>query len=176
MNTKMTKLALALGALVMAGGAMAVDSGTGTMGVSASIINECAVGTAAELTFGDLAMLTAAGAQIATASASTGGGTFQAICTNGTPSPAFKFTSLNTADSKFRLVGDDASTFIIYTLATAANAAITYGTAAAFTGFIADGTAQTLTIKGSIAAADKAAKGVQAYSDTITITSSYTLP
>lgn len=175
MNTTMKKLALAIGALVMAGGAMAADSGSGTMGGSAAIVDECSVGTLATLTFGNLAMLTS-GAQSSSASASTGGGTFDAICTNNSANtPKLRFTSANTGTSDFRLVGADTSTYIVYTLATGADVAIAYGTDAAFAGFTADGTVKNLTIKGSIAAAAKAAKKVQAYTDTITIQSSYNL-
>jgi spore coat protein U-like protein len=144
------------------------------MGATASVANECSVSGAVSLAWGTLAMLSA-GAQSAVASASTGGGTFDAICTNGTPLPKLRFTSVNTGSSDFRLVGADTSSYIAYTLATAADVAIAYGTDAAFTGFTADGTAKHLTIKGSITSGEKAAKKVQAYSDTITITSSFDL-
>lgn len=175
MNTKMSKLALALGALVAAGGAMAADSGTTTMGVSAAIVNECSLGNVTALAFGNLAMLTS-GAQSSTASASSGGGTFDAICTNGAPTPKLRFTSANVGGtSSFRLVGADATTFIAYTVAESGGTAITYGTDAAFTGFAADGTVDSLTLTGSISAAQKAAKPIQAYTDTITITSSFDL-
>lgn len=175
MNANMNKLALAIGAMVVAAGAMAADSGSGTMGGTAAIIDECSVGTFATLTFGNLAMLTT-GAQSGTPSASTGGGTFNAICTNNPANtPMLRFTSANTGTSNFRLVGDDGNTYIIYTLATAADVAIAYDTDAAFGGFTADGAVKNLTIKGSIAAVAKAAKKVQAYSDTITIQSSYNL-
>jgi spore coat protein U-like protein len=174
MNSNMTKLALAIGALAMAGGAMATDSGTGTMGVTGSIAPECAVGNAAAMTFGALTMLTTAGAQSA-ASNSSSGGTFSAICTNGTSTPKLRFTSLNTGTSDFRLVGADTTSHIVYTLAVSGGgAAITYGTDAAFAGLTADGTTKSLAIVGTIAAAAKNAKLVQAYTDTITVTSSYT--
>ena len=174
MISNFSKLALALVSMTMAGGAMAAgtDSGTATMGATANIANECSVGSAVSLAWGTLAMLNA-GAQSSTASASTGGGSFDAICTNGSPLPKLRFTSANTGTSDFRLVGADTSSYIGYTLATAADVAIAYGTDAAFTGFTADGTAKHLTIKGSISASEKAAKKVQAYSDTITITSSF---
>lgn len=177
MNTTMSKLALAIGALVMAGGAMAVDSGSGTMAVSAAIVNECSVSTGSPLAFGDLSML-AAGLKSAAASVSIGGGAFDAICTSGAPAPKFKFTSLNAgATSTFRMIGaTDPSQFIAYTLkeASGGTADIVYGTAAAFTGFTANGITQNLTIAGSITAGEKETKKVQTYSDTITVLSSYT--
>jgi spore coat protein U-like protein len=176
MSSNFSKLALALVSLSMAGGVMAAgtDSGTSTMGATANIANECSVSSAVSLAWGTLAMLNA-GAQSAVASASTGGGSFDAICTNGTPLPKLRFTSANTGASDFRLVGTDTTSFIGYTLATAADVGINYGADAAFAGFTADGTAKHLTIKGSISAGEKAAKLVQAYSDTITITSSFTV-
>lgn len=175
MNTKMNKLALAIGALVMAGGAMAGASGTAPIGVNAVIVNECSVGNVLPLAFGTLSMLNN-GAQSATASDSTGGGTFDAICTDAAPTPKLKFTSANTgATTDFRLVGADTSTFIVYTLKESGGPAITLATDAAFTAFSADGMTKNLAIAGSIAFGDKAAKKAQAYSDTITITSSFGL-
>ncbi|MES2942851.1 MAG: hypothetical protein V4772_08285 [Pseudomonadota bacterium] len=174
MNKKMTKLAVAISAVLMVGGAMATDSGSGTMAVSGSIAAECAVGNTAAMTFGALTMLTTAGAQSA-ASNSSSGGTFDAICTNGTSTPKLRFTSLNTGTADFRLVGADTTSYIVYTLAVSGGgAAITYGTDAAFAGLTADGTTKSLAIVGTIAAAAKNAKAIQAYTDTITITSSYT--
>ena len=174
MTSNFSKLALTLVSVAIAGGAMAAgnDSGTSTIGATASIANECSVSSAVSLAFGTLSLLNA-GAQSTSASASIGGGTFDAICTNGAPLPKLRFTSSNVGTSGFRLIGDDASTEIAYTLATADDVAIVHATDAAFTGFSADGTAKHLTIKGSIAASDKAAKRVQGYSDTITITSSF---
>jgi len=178
MNTTMNKLALAIGALVMAGGAMAAGSESGTMGTSAAILNECSVGNFSPLAFGTLAMLSN-GAQSSADSASTGGGTFDAICTNGAPTPKLKFTSANTGTGtiNFQLIGTDGS-LIVYTLkesSTGGTAAIVYGTDAAFTGFTATGTTKSLSIAGSITAEQKKAKKVQPYSDTITITSSFGL-
>ena len=81
MKTKISKLTLAIGALMMAGGAMAA-SDTSTMGSSATVEPDCSVGAGGALTLGTLAMLTSDGAQ--TAADDTIGSTFPAICTNGT--------------------------------------------------------------------------------------------
>ncbi len=171
MTSKMTKLMIALGALTVAGAAMAQSA---TMGTAASIASECSVGNVVNLQFGDIQMLTT-GAPSTSASESTGGGTFDAICTNGTPAPKFRFTSANTWFNDYRLMGADGTTYIAYTLATSSNAAIAYGTPTTFSGFEANGSTQSLRIKGSIAAADKLGKVVQQYSDTITITASFGL-
>jgi spore coat protein U-like protein len=175
MSTSFSKLAVVVAAMALSGGAMAADtvSGIGTIGVSATILNECSVGSLVPLAFADLAMLNS-GAQSSVASDSIGGGTFDAICTLGSPSPKLRFTSANSVGSAFRMIGTD-STFIAYTLATSADVAIAYGVAAPFTGLTADGTAKHLTVKGSIAPSEKAAKKAQAYADTLTITSSFTL-
>jgi spore coat protein U-like protein len=171
-NTKISKLALAIGVVVMAGSAMATDSGTGSMDISATISPECSVGTLQELAFGTLSML--ANGAVTTAD-SPGTATFDAICTNGAPSPKFKFVSINTSDgTDFRLQGTDTTTYITYSLKDSANTPITPNTEAAFGTFAADGITQNLTLNGTIAAADKSAKKVQAYSDIITITTSYT--
>jgi spore coat protein U-like protein len=176
-SLKMRKFALAIGAIIMAGGVSAADSGTGAaMVASATIVDECSVGNVAALAFGNLAMLNA-GAQSTLPSASTGGGTFDAICTNNSANtPKLRFTSGNAlATSTFRMVGADASTYIVYTLKESNENNIAYGTDAAFAGFAADGLVKSLVIKGSIAADEKVAKKVQGYSDTITIQASYSL-
>jgi spore coat protein U-like protein len=183
MNANMNKLALAIGAMVVATGAMATtatDSGSTTMGANAAIVDACSVGNIVALQFGNLTMLTGAGAQSASPSNSTSGGSFDAICTNNSSNtPKLRFTSANvpgTGTSTFRLIGaTDATQFIVYTLKESGGAAIAYNTDAAFTDFVADGAVKPLAIAGSIAVVDKAGKKVQSYSDTITIQSSYNL-
>lgn len=174
MKTKISKFAIAIAAAMLCAGAFAAPtaSGSGTMGVTASIGDECSVGSAVVLGFGQLAML-ANGATSTVASASQSGGTFDAICTNGTSTPQLKFSSANTSGTDFRLVGADTTTYIVYTLAESGGTAIAYNTAAGFTGFSADGSAKSLAIVGAIAASEKTGKAKQAYSDTITITSTY---
>jgi spore coat protein U-like protein len=172
MKMKFNKFAVAAAAALLSAGAFATDSGSARMDVSASIADECSVGNVVTLAFGQLSMLSN-GAQSSTASTSTAGGTFDAICTNGTATPKLKFESKNTSGSDFRLQGADLSTYIVYSLAESGGTAIGYNTAASFTGFDADGTTKSLAIVGSIAATDKAGKAKQAYTDQITITSTY---
>jgi spore coat protein U-like protein len=172
MKTKFNKIAVAMAAALLSAGAIATDSGNATMGVTASIADECSVGNTVTLDFGQLSMLSN-GAQSSSASDSVSGGTFDAICTNGTTTPKLKFASANTSGTNFRLKGADGTTHIVYTLAESGGTAIVHNTAAAFTDFSANGITQPLTITGSIAATEKAGKAKQAYTDTITITSSY---
>jgi len=166
------KFAAAFAAALLSVSAFATDSGSGTMGVTASIGEECSVGNTATLDFGALSMLNN-GAPSSAASASVGGGTFDAICTAGTTTPKLKFSSANTSGTDFRLVGADGTTYIVYTLAESGGTAIAYETPASFTGFSADGSTKNLAITGSIDASEKSGKAKQAYSDTITITSTY---
>lgn len=173
MKVKFKKFAAAIAATLVSAGAFAVDSGTGTMAVTASIAEECSIGNTAALAFGQLSVLTN-GAASSAASDSLSGGTFDAICTTGTTTPKLRFTSANAgATNSFRLVGADGTTFIVYTISESGGTAIAYDTAAAFTGFSADGATKNLGIVGSIAASEKSGKAKQAYTDTITITSSY---
>ena len=171
-TTNMTKLVLAMGAMAVAAGAMAVDSGSGSLSVSASIAPECAVGNTTSMLFGPITMLSANGSRSESRRTSIGG-TFDAICTNGTSAPKLRFTSANTAGNNFRLVGADGSTYINYTLDESGGNSISHGNDAAFTGLVADGSTKSLQIVGTILPEAKHGKFAQAYSDTIYITSSY---
>jgi spore coat protein U-like protein len=173
MKTTFHHLAATAAAALLSVSAFAADSGDATMGVSASIAQECSIGNIAPLAFGALGMLNN-GAQSSADSASVTGGTFDAICTAGTNLPKLKFTSANSSGSEFRLLGVDNS-YVVYTLKESGGTPIAYNTAAAFGGFAADGTAMNLAIVGAISAAEKGGKVAQSYSDTITITSSYGL-
>lgn len=177
MKLNFNKVAIALAASVMSAGAFAGGgdgSPSATMGVTATISPECSVGNTTTLAFGILSMLSN-GAQ-STAISESSGGTFDAICTSGTSTPQLKFTSLNTSGSDFRLVGTDTTTYIVYTLKEGSGGtAIAHDTAASFTGFTADGTTKSLAVKGTISASEKHEKAQQGYTDTITITSSYSL-
>jgi len=179
MNTKMNKLALVIGALVLAGGAMAAD--TATMGASATVAAECAVGNGVAIALGNLEMLNLTTATQTTAD-SVATSTFSAICTNGTTAPTFTYVSANKTTNDFRLKGTGitANDYITYTpysttdgsgTAIVGGVATTYGGATPFTG---DGTTKTLNLSAKILAADKAKKLVQAYTDTITITAGWT--
>jgi spore coat protein U-like protein len=169
-QVKFNRLAVALAAVMFSGAAWA----DGTVGVSATIAPECAVTQDAEIAFAQLSMLSGVAASTAD---SIGNGGMKAICTNGTTSPKFAFTSANSSGSDFRLVGTtDASVFITYSLHSgtgASGSAISYNTATAYPGFTPDGSLQTLPLSGKILATDKQGKKVQAYSDTITVTASF---
>lgn len=168
-------LAIALAAALATGaaGAAPTASGSGTLAVTATIANECAVGQNAELAFGTLSMLT--GTAPSTTD-STGTGKIDAICTSGAPNPQFKYTSANTGGTDFRLVGTDTTTYIVYTLYESSDSTanpVTAGSYMTHPGFTADGTTKTLDVSGRISAAERSGKAVQGYTDTITITTAF---
>ncbi|KAI3603852.1 hypothetical protein D8I24_2789 (plasmid) [Cupriavidus necator H850] len=135
------------------------------------------MGNGGGIAFSNLTMLDLSTATQTTAD-STAASTFPAICTNGTGSPTFTYTSANTSGTDFRFIGGtDAAVFITYTLYPSADGtgtAIVGGNAVAHPDFTADGTTKTLNLSAKILAAAKAAKKVQTYSDTITITAGWT--
>lgn len=173
MNTTINKLALAISALVLTGGAIAADS-AGSMGASATIAAECSVNTAGSIaiTGPDMKMLTG-GATSTENAVSTA--TFQAICTNGTTLPKLAYSQ--TVGTSFALVGATTATdTLAYTLhqdATATLAAVTFNTAIAHPGFTANGISQPLALSIKIAPVAKNGKLVQQYNGTITVTSSF---
>lgn len=175
-NMNMNKLALVICAMVMASGAWATDNTSSTMGTSASIAAECAVGSAVAMNFGALDMLAGTALRSSAESVKVSGGTFKAICTNGTTAPKLKFTSANGASGTFRLVGaTDPSMFIAYVLKDGTETVTITDNAApaAFVGLDADGATKDLELVGRIFPSAKNGKSVQSYGDTITITSSW---
>ena len=179
MKTKISKLALTIGALMMTGGAMAASGDTSTVGSTATVAADCTVGAGSAIALGTLTMLTTDGTQ--TTADSTIGATFPAICTNGTTSPKFAYSSANSSTgtgvaADFRLIGGTTATeFITYTPypTSGGTGTAVSGTAAAHPDFTANGVSQSLALSAKILAADKAKKSVQSYSDTITVTVSF---
>ncbi|MFZ3141441.1 spore coat protein U domain-containing protein [Polaromonas sp.] len=172
MNTKFSKLALAIGALVMAGGAWAATDGS-TMEVTASVAAACSVGNGGTMALGAITMLSADGTQTTTdTTAATA--TFPAICTTGTTAPTFTYVSTNALTGAFRLIGSTTATdFITYTLYPSTDGSgtvIASGTAVAYTGFVIDGTSKNLALSARIAPGAKTGQSVQNYTDTIAIT------
>jgi len=177
MSTRTSKLALSVGALLMAGSVWA--STTATMNATAIIQEECAVGNVTGIGFSALSMLNNAAP---TQQNSETSATFDAICTNATDQPQFTFSSANTTGTDFRLgTARWQGTYIPYKLYTDVDGyqqAVTGGVATEFgmmgDGFMANGTTQQLTLVAKILAADKVGKPTaDDYADTITITVSW---
>jgi hypothetical protein len=172
-NVKFKKFVIAVGAAIVASTACAEDA---TVGVSATIRPECAV-TGTTLTFTKLTMLNTATANQSDQD-DVQAGTVRAICTNGTANVKFIYTSANPNGNDFQLRGTDGLTMIKYSLhqdtsATAGNQVSSGGLGVAHPAFSANGEAQDLPIAARVQAADKRAKKVQSYSDTITVTTSF---
>ena len=102
MNTKMSKLALAIGALVMAGGAMAADA---TAPITAEVIAPIAITKVTDLSFGNLAAGNGV-VTVATDSTRAAAGPLALVTTGSTPTAA-----------KFNVTGQGAQTFSIVTTA-----------------------------------------------------------
>ena len=173
------KVALGFAAMLAFGAAQAgqTDSNSGSLSVAATISPECAVAQNAALSITKLTMLNTTTAAQDTTTNDVAAGSLHAICTNGTQTPMFRFSSANEGGTtNFRLVGADATTFIVYTLwegTTGSGTQIAHNTDAAFTGFSADGTQKTLNLSMKVTPTARAGAGIQAYSDTITVTTSY---
>lgn len=165
---------MAVAVVIVSGAAQATDSGSSNLSVSASISPECNVQQNTAINFNNLSMLNGV-AQSSTTDVAAG--SIDAICTNGTPSPQFRYTSANGA---FQLKGGtDATQLIDYSLFQSSDAtgtAVTYGTDMAHPTFTADGSVHTLALSASIAPSAKSGKSMQSYSDTILVTTSFTLP
>jgi spore coat protein U-like protein len=172
-NVKFSKVALALTVVLISGAACADDSGSGQLSVSATIAPECTVAQNVAINFSTLHLLD--GAALSTAD-DVATGSINAICTNGTSSPMFRYSSANTA---FKLVGQSDNTkeiiYALYQNTDATGTAVTYDQAVAHPDFSPNGAVNTLNLSARILAADKAGKAIQAYSDTITVTTSFTL-
>lgn len=170
-NMKMSKLVLAIGAMMAASGPMAATDNS-SMGVAATVEAACSVGNGGTMDLGALVMLSADGTQTGTTSAATA--TFPAICTTGTAAPTFTYDSANVSSGAFRLIGSTTATeFITYTLYPSndgTGTVIASGTPVAYTGFTIDGTSKNLALSARIAPGAKSGQSVQAYTDTITIT------
>lgn len=105
MNKQMSKLALAIGALVMAGGAMAA---TDTAPITAEVIAPIAINKVTDLSFGNLA---AGNGVVTVATNSTRGatgGTIGLVMTGSTPTAA-KFNVTGQGDQTFSIVTEASS-------------------------------------------------------------------
>jgi spore coat protein U-like protein len=164
---------MAAAVVVISGAAQATDSGSSNLAVSASISPECNVQQNTAISFNNLSMLTGV-AQSTTDDIAAG--SIDAICTNGTPSPTFRYTSPNGA---FQLKGStDATQLIGYSLyqtADASGSPVTYSTDVAHPDFTPDGSAHTLALSARITPSEKNGKSMQSYTDTIVVTTAFTL-
>ncbi|MDQ0586625.1 spore coat U domain-containing protein [Variovorax paradoxus] len=173
MNKKMIKVALAVGATVMAGASMAATE-EANLTVGATVVNACAIGPGT-LAFGGAlsAAVASAGTAGTTADVDADSGTsISIICTNGASAAITGGGGANAVGSvRNMLSGADLLPYELYTSsgrATVFNAtnSIAYtGTGAATT---------TTAIYGRILGADLAAAKKGTYADTVAMTITYT--
>lgn len=179
MNTKMNKLALAMGALVMAGGAMAAtDSAT----IAAEVIVPIAVANVVDLDFGNLAIGNGA-VTVATNGVRTAAGALPLVVFGSAPTAAkFNVTgqgaqtfSISTAGTSTVLTGPPESTAMTFTLITEALAGVDAAatnkiTDTAATGALFEGGA-TIYAGGTVVVA--AAQAAGTYAGTVAVTVEY---
>lgn len=174
MKFGLNKFAIALVTITMAGSALAVND-SATFGVSATVASECVVGNTTAMAFGTLAMLDSATGGRSTAK-NNATATFDAACTNGSALPTLQFSSGNGGGTAFALknAGSDLIAYTLYEGTADSGTLIAHNSAAAFTGFSADGAVKSLSVTGKVLAADKDGKPQGAYADTVTITVGFT--
>lgn len=174
MNTKMSKLALAIGAMAIAGASMAATD-TADLAVGATVVNACAIGPGT-LAFGSALSLAvnANGTAGTTANVDAdSGATISIICTTGASAAITAGLGLNAAVSVRKMIsGADLLTYELYTdtgrltvLDTTTGSIPYTGTGAATT---------TTAVFGRILAADLAAAKKGTYADTVAMTITYT--
>ena len=174
MNTKMSKLAVALGAMAVTGTSMAATD-TANLAVGATVVNACAIG-AGTLAFGgslSLAVTAGAGTAGTTADVDADSGTsISIICTNGASAAITGDLGLNAVGSVRKMIsGSDLLTYELYTNAgrgTVFNAT----NSIPYTG---TGSATTATaVYGRILGTNLAAAKKGTYADTVAMTITYT--
>ncbi|WP_198140664.1 Csu type fimbrial protein [Polaromonas naphthalenivorans] len=179
MNTTMNKLALAIGALVMAGGAMAADDNA-NLAVSATVLTNCAIGPGtlafpANLQLGVTKGLGTKAANPANAD-SDSGTSISVTCTNGSSAAITAGAGANTAGvvATTRAL-KSGSNYIDYELYTDTNrTTVLDGTnSISYTGTGLTEIDKT-TIFGRILGADIATAKAGAYADTVAMTITYT--
>lgn len=174
MNTKMSKLVVALGAVAVTGTSMAATD-TANLAVSATVVNACAIG-AGTLAFGSLSLAVTAGAGTAgtTADVDADSGTsISIICTNGASAAITGDLGLNAVGSVRKMIsGSDLLTYELYTSNGRTTVLDTTTGSIAYTG---TGSATTATaVYGRILGTNLAAAKKGTYADTVAMTITYT--
>lgn len=172
MNTKMSKLALAIGALVMAGGAMAATEAA-NLTVNATVENACAIGPGT-LAFGTIALDVQANGTLGTTlvNGDSSAATMSIICTVGASATITADNGLNFGATRFmKTSGTDTLGYALYTTA-ARDVPFSGATTIDYTGTGAATT--TNLIYGQITQAQLALAPKGVYSDTVGLTITYT--
>ena len=172
MKTQMKKIALAIGATLLATGVFAATD-TANLAVSATVVNVCAIGPGT-LAFGtiELGVNAGAGTLNPTNRDADSGSTISIVCTNGASAAITAGLGANAVGSVRNMIsGVDLLAYELYTnagrsLVLNATNAISYtGTGLAVT---------TQTVYGRITGAQVAAAKKGSYADTVLMTVTYT--
>lgn len=174
MNTKMTKLTLALGAIVMAASASAVAAtDTANLAMSATVNTICAIGPGA-ISFGTLTLDVNAGAGTVTLANhdADSGSSISIACTNGSSAAITAGAGSNSAGATRNMIsGSDLLAYELYT--NAGRGIVLNGTnSIAYTGTGAATTTDTIFAR--ITGAQLAAAKKGSYADTVAMTITYT--
>ena len=158
MNSKMTKLMMAIGALTLAGGAMAASSDSNLV-MSAVVVNACSIGPGT-MAFGPgLSFVTSGGTSGTQANVDVPSSLISYVCTNGASASITGGLGLNPDVTARRMT--NGAQFLTYELYTTDIRNVKLGQSAGQTGSIpatADGTPKTATIHGRILGADLSAR------------------
>lgn len=172
MNTKMTKLTLALGAIVMAASASAATD-TANLAMSATVNTICAIGPGA-ISFGTLTLDVNAGAGTVTLANhdADSGATISIACTNGSSATITAGLGLNAVGTTRNMIsGSDLLAYELYT--NTGRGTVLNGTnSIAYTGTGAATTTDTIFAR--ITGAQLAAAKKGSYADTVAMTITYT--
>lgn len=148
-------------------------SESATMTSQASVAEQCVVGNTAQLQFGNLSMLDASNGGRSTES-NYANSSFSATCTNGSPTPTFRFTSSNGEGMGFMMRnGNHLMRYSLHEGNQGVGTMIHHDYFAPFGGMVADGTVRTLQISARVTPEDKDGSFVGTYEDTVTITTSF---
>jgi spore coat protein U-like protein len=172
MKTQMTKLALAFGAMAMAGAAMAATDGS-TLAVSATVLNNCAISNGT-IAFSTIQLATNKGVgTIGTtaAAAANSGSTISVICTNGATAAITGSVGANGSGAVRKMkAGAEFLTYELYSDSAQGTVFNTLNPIA----YAGTGLATNVVIYGGITAADLAVAKAGAYADTVPLTITYT--
>lgn len=159
MNTKLNKLALAIGVVIMSG-TVAAATATQNLSVSAEIAASCEFGTAASLPFGALTV-----SDLANGKSETTAAAVKITCTNtGTAAKLYGGATRQMVN------GTNGTTLLAYQVYTNAGRTTALGTAAGDGASVtADGTEQTVTLYGQTASG-QGGKASGSYSQALALT------
>lgn len=175
MSTKISKLAPAIGAMVMAGASMAATD-TADLAVGATVADVCAIGPGT-LAFGSaLSLAVNAGAGTAGTTANVdadSGATISIICTNGASAAITGGLGANAAGSVRNMVSGTA--LLPYELYTTTARTTVLDTTTGSISYTGTGAATTgIAVYGRILGSDLAAAKKGIYADTVAMTITYT--